>query len=1116
MLSVDTSMCSTHCLQIPLHLSRAVALLLPIPSTFHVTVMLLYHLSQLLSTVQSDSAAADSSTPRRHLAMSTQIAASGLLQQLPAALQTAQQQLQKLQPHGWCGTACHYCKENLSDALEMGVSDPGTEAVQTNLLQAYTSLLEFWPGSLGALGSAAVGPTLIPAAQLALSSLQYVCRTAGELHKDSSSSPPLALISLGRSALNTCALLTWNADGFSRQPSAAALAGSSRLQFAGELLSSPQLLSAAVATMNADVYGQYGADSIIAASDPVQHDLSDIDSYSTATVGALFYMQAPGGDPDGNLQEAAWQQLCAREASLQPGQGLLPPLQQQLLDALGCNSKGFLWLAPVWKARQPQPFMPAAVAVCDIIAESMGRRVRSSAAGAGGSAAPFTATDAALRLLLLLPALVLRMELHQQRAYATGGAGQGEYGRNMYHTVKTSHVCLQMLRRWRELQDFVVSTEAGAGAGSSAGTNSAAGRVCAGGLVAADALFVPMLHEVLQFLMHLLLGVMQIPQPGMSSSSSSGCAGTSRAGRQGSTSSSPSSSKGTSSSASKGAGKSASTSTEPLDCTVSPAAAATILSGLIAVLLPAATQAIMGQPASTPASNTAATRSISRSRNRNRNRSLAVTWVPLLLRLTGTLEQAMRFEAQWGPSQPELQASHEFDEFPGLLAGFTQGPAWGATYLLLSQWSHSGYEWLKPLAAPEQTLHGTSSSSDARRPALLQWLLDNTPTRQLPAVQQRVLSVLCTAAKVCLSTEGPIQLTQVTEAYRCIFHTAWSVLGRLLPLRTAPTVSSTAAQTAGVGSSSQGIGVAAPATGQNPAGAASSNADAAMSWLSLLGRYFLQASQQMATNLEQCAAETAPGSDTQQQQQDQVDGRARDSWAMIVAMCRLGVYTLPQCIVRASVLMAAAVDGPANQPLQPPRDLVEHASTAGAGAVTIDYDLGTVTLADKEEQQQLRGAGQQIAAYCSSLGMDLTALHQSARALAGAALEAESYLFAGLQAGAAAAKMGPGAGMFSQYSARTAAASLLGGRAVQAYMQQPAAAGLALSTLPTAAACNNPQCASLTGVSEQEGVSRDRGNTCRCSGCHLAFYCQRSCQKQHWKAHKPVCKAVQASKTASG
>ena len=146
--------------------------------------------------------------------------------------------------------------------------------------------------------------------------------------------------------------------------------------------------------------------------------------------------------------------------------------------------------------------------------------------------------------------------------------------------------------------------------------------------------------------------------------------------------------------------------------------------------------------------------------------------------------------------------------------------------------------------------------------------------------------------------------------------------------------------------------------------------------------------------------------------------------------------------------------------------------------------------------------------------MDLTALHQSARALAGAALEAESYLFAGLQAGVAAAKMGPGVGMFSQSSAKTAASSLLGSRAVQAYMKQLTAAGLALSTLPTAAACNNPQCASLAGVSEQEGVSRDRGNTCRCSACHLAFYCQRSCQKQHWKAHKPVCKAVQALKTA--
>ena len=166
-------------LQIPLHLSKAVALLLPIPFTFHMAVELLRHLGILISVLQSVHAAADPSTPRRALTVSTQIAASGLLQQLPAALKSAQQQLRQLQPQGWCGVECHFCMKGLRHAPKMGVTEAGTMALQTTLLQACTQLLDFWPGTLGALGSAAVGPTLIPAAQLAISSLQYACRQAG-------------------------------------------------------------------------------------------------------------------------------------------------------------------------------------------------------------------------------------------------------------------------------------------------------------------------------------------------------------------------------------------------------------------------------------------------------------------------------------------------------------------------------------------------------------------------------------------------------------------------------------------------------------------------------------------------------------------------------------------------------------------------------------------------------------------------------------------------------------------------------------------------------------------------------------------------------------------------
>ena len=34
----------------------------------------------------------------------------------------------------------------------------------------------------------------------------------------------------------------------------------------------------------------------------------------------------------------------------------------------------------------------------------------------------------------------------------------------------------------------------------------------------------------------------------------------------------------------------------------------------------------------------------------------------------------------------------------------------------------------------------------------------------------------------------------------------------------------------------------------------------------------------------------------------------------------------------------------------------------------------------------------------------------------------------------------------------------------------------------------------------------------RCSQCHMAWYCQKSCQKLHWKHHKRACVAAVAAK----
>jgi hypothetical protein len=194
------------------------------------------------------------------------------------------------------------------------------------------------------------------------------------------------------------------------------------------------------------------------------------------------------------------------------------------------------------------------------------------------------------------------------------------------------------------------------------------------------------------------------------------------------------------------------------------------------------------------------------------------------------------------------------------------------------------------------------------------------------------------------------------------------------------------------------------------------------------------------------------------------------------------------------------------------------------------------------ELQQLRDAGQQLGQHCSSLGLDLAAVQQSTWALADAAAGAAAVFHAGDGWNFATASgfesfnptgvvdLGD-AHVFKQLlefgltmdQARAAvetpyqgargcpemtALAILHSPPAQAYMQQLKAAGLALSTLPITAACNNPNCTSLSGASEQ-GVS------CKaCSACHLAVYCQRSCQQQHWGAHKAVCQAVQAAAAA--
>jgi hypothetical protein len=73
--------------------------------------------------------------------------------------------------------------------------------------------------------------------------------------------------------------------------------------------------------------------------------------------------------------------------------------------------------------------------------------------------------------------------------------------------------------------------------------------------------------------------------------------------------------------------------------------------------------------------------------------------------------------------------------------------------------------------------------------------------------------------------------------------------------------------------------------------------------------------------------------------------------------------------------------------------------------------------------------------------------------------------------------------------------------------------GRALTSVAVRCVCNNPTCSNADGRSEMGLVS---GHSCICAGCRTARYCGRICQRQAWKQHKPVCKALAAAGASSG
>jgi len=72
--------------------------------------------------------------------------------------------------------------------------------------------------------------------------------------------------------------------------------------------------------------------------------------------------------------------------------------------------------------------------------------------------------------------------------------------------------------------------------------------------------------------------------------------------------------------------------------------------------------------------------------------------------------------------------------------------------------------------------------------------------------------------------------------------------------------------------------------------------------------------------------------------------------------------------------------------------------------------------------------------------------------------------------------------------------------------------GSTLTRFAVPHACNNLHCRNVSGRSEAQLVG---GRSCICGGCRTARYCSRACQAQHWKQHKPVCRALAAAAVAA-
>jgi hypothetical protein len=138
---------------------------------------------------------------------------------------------------------------------------------------------------------------------------------------------------------------------------------------------------------------------------------------------------------------------------------------------------------------------------------------------------------------------------------------------------------------------------------------------------------------------------------------------------------------------------------------------------------------------------------------------------------------------------------------------------------------------------------------------------------------------------------------------------------------------------------------------------------------------------------------------------------------------------------------------------------------------------------------------------------ELAALGYAATAAAPAVLQAQ---LDGLSAGTEQLQ---GYVLFDFAAPLTAARNQKGMQLLAAVQQQLQAVRQSLTAFAIPHACNNPACSNVSGPSEAQLVG---GKSSICAGCVTARYCGKACQKQHWKQHQPVCKALAAAASSSG